>query len=283
MEQRDGTAMGSSLSVTYACLYMAHKEKLAIDLFMSGGLKSPKLYKRMVDDIAAIFTARTDAHIFMEILKTTVDNSIKFEYEINDDGMIFMDLELYKSVVNAAEGKHTLQSKMFQKPMNKFLFLPFQSQHPHHVFTAWITCYIKRVRLLCSEDEWYEYNKYCFKEQLLQRGYTTDFIDPLFAVEYHRQQLITEYIRKLNNKETKFKSESNGYQTAIKLTYNGFNLKILKRLKHCLKFTRQFKQDPHFKDIFGNRNTPMIIYETTTNISGLLIRSTIPTKQSSKH
>ena len=57
---------------------------------MSGGMKSPKLYKRMVDDIAAIFTARTDAYIFMEILKTTVDNSIKFEYEINDDGMLLI-------------------------------------------------------------------------------------------------------------------------------------------------------------------------------------------------
>ena len=88
---------------------------------------------------------------------------------------------------------------------------------------------------------------------------------------------------KLNNKETEIKQNNNGYQTAIKLTYNGFNLKILKRLKRCLKFTRQFKQDPHFKEIYGNHNTPMDIYETTTNISGLLIRPEISTKQTNKH
>ena len=58
---------------------------------------------------------------------------------------------------------------------------------------------------------------------------------------------------KLNNKETEIKRKNNGYQTAIKLTYNGFNLKILKRLKRCLKFTRQIKQDPYFKEIIGNR------------------------------
>jgi hypothetical protein len=88
-------------------------KKIAIDLFMSGGLKSPLLYKRRVDDIAAILTARTDAYIFMEVLKTTIDSSIKFEYKIYDDSMILMDLGVYKKVINVAENKHTPHNKMF--------------------------------------------------------------------------------------------------------------------------------------------------------------------------
>ena len=42
--QVEGTAMGSSLSVTYACLYIAQKEKIAIEQFMRSTTHKPIMY-----------------------------------------------------------------------------------------------------------------------------------------------------------------------------------------------------------------------------------------------
>ena len=171
--QMDGTAMGSSLSVTYACLYMAYKEQLAIDRFMHGGYQPILMYYRMVDDIAAIITDKIWALALMQALIESVDEGIKFEYQINDDSMIFMDLEIYKC--NEFTKTKKLSTRLYQKPMNKYLFLPYQSHHPVPVFKSWIICYLKRIRILCSEDAIYEYNKNNFKDRLLRRGYPGNF------------------------------------------------------------------------------------------------------------
>ena len=93
--QIEGTAMGSSLSVTYACLYMALKEQIAIKQFIRTTTHLPILYKRMVDDVAAIMTNRMQAMVFMHLLQTAVNTGINFEYQINDVDMIFMDMEIY--------------------------------------------------------------------------------------------------------------------------------------------------------------------------------------------
>ena len=40
-----------------------------------------------------------------------------------------------------------------------------------------------------------------------------------------------------------------------------------------MEFTDELKQDPHFKQIFGKRNTPIIIHKTANNIGKILIQS----------
>ena len=43
--------MGTSFSVTYACLYMGHKEQQAINCFKLRKLNDPLLYKSLIDAI----------------------------------------------------------------------------------------------------------------------------------------------------------------------------------------------------------------------------------------
>ena len=95
--QLNGTAMGSPLSVTYACLYIAYKEQLAIRQLMYGELPDPIIYRRMVDNIAAVVRDMTSALTLMNLLETSVDKYIKFEYHISKDKLIFLDLEIYKT------------------------------------------------------------------------------------------------------------------------------------------------------------------------------------------
>ena len=53
--QTNGTAMGTSLSVAFACLYVGYKENVALHQFKYRGLADPLIYKRLVDDTMAIF------------------------------------------------------------------------------------------------------------------------------------------------------------------------------------------------------------------------------------
>ena len=265
--QIDGTAMGSSLSVTYACLYMAHKEQLAINRFLHGGYQPLLMYYRMVDDIAAILADGTQAVAFMQTIINEVDEGIKFEYQIKANNMIFMDLEIYKN--DEFTTTRTPSTRLYQKPMNKYLFLPYQSQHPLHVFKSWIICYIKRIRILCSENIDYYYNKDKFKERLLSRAYPRQFLDKIFNANYNREQLIQQYTQKKHNN---IKTNS-GYKSALRLSYNGFTKKYARKIKECMKFTDELKQDPHFQQIFGKRNTPMVTHKTTNNIGQILIQS----------
>ena len=266
--QLNGTAMGSPLSVTYACLYIAYKEQLAIRQLMYRGLPDPIIYRRMVDDIAAIVRDMNSAHTLMKLLETNVDKGIKFDFLIRTDKLIFMDLEIFKTTKLEQEGK--LDTTLYQKPMNKYLFLPFQSAHPLSVFKGWITCYICRIRVLCSIDEMFELHKENFRYRLRRRGYPTKFLNHLFGKQYSRNIL-------LQGQQTKKIRHSNSYKTAFILPWCKHTERIKHSIKNCLRITASFKQDPHFKNIFGSRDTPMIIYETQKNLSQTLVRAKIST------
>jgi plasmid rolling circle replication initiator protein Rep len=159
--------------------------------------------------------------------------------------------------------------------MNKYLFLPFQSTHLLSVFKAWITCYIQRIRVLCSIDEMFETHKEKFRNRLRRRGYPIKFLDQIFGEQHSRNILL---LKQQTRTKRNNKSNNVAYKAAFILPLCEYTERIKQPIKKCLRITTAFQQDPHFKDIFGNRNTPMIIYETTTIISGLLIRSTIPIK-----
>ena len=67
--QINGTAMGTSLSVAFACLYVGYKETIALSQFKYRGLADPLIYRRLIDDTMAIFRDMDTANTYIEILK----------------------------------------------------------------------------------------------------------------------------------------------------------------------------------------------------------------------
>ena len=55
----------------------------------------------------------------------TNDERVKLTYEISDSKISFLDLLLFKD-----SACQTLQYSTFQKPLNKYLYIPFESFHP---------------------------------------------------------------------------------------------------------------------------------------------------------
>ena len=142
--------MGTSLSVAFSCLYVGYKETIALSPFKHKGLADPLIYKRLVDDTIAIFQGMDTAITYIEILKTTLGEGLNLEYEINSTECTFMDVKLYKDKTFRHTNK--ISSTLYQKPTNKYLFLPPTSAHALSIFKAWIISYITRIRIICSGE-----------------------------------------------------------------------------------------------------------------------------------
>jgi hypothetical protein len=264
--QTNGTAMGTSLSVAFACLYVGYKENVALHQFKHRGLADPLIYKRLVDDTMAIFQDMESAILYTEILKTTLGEGLNLEYTIDMNECTFMDVKLYKS--RTFRHTNNISTTLYQKPMNKYLFLPPTSAHTRSVFKAWIIAYIIRIRIICSEDKEYSLHKYNFYKRLLARGYTSRYLNNIFNIHFNRNEIINRIMTRHNQIKTS--------RQLIKLTIplDNRTIHINKLIKKAIKHTHELRQDIHYKELFNNRET-IITFHMNKNLSQHLVKSTI--------
>ena len=116
-----GIAMGTPFAVTAANAFVYYSEKDAVTQYSSHLL----LYKRFIDDIFFIWKGAEENLLeFLSCLNSKNDR-IKLTYVIDKSSILFLDLFLYKDA-----NFSTLQFSTYQKPLNKYLYIPFQSFHP---------------------------------------------------------------------------------------------------------------------------------------------------------
>ena len=119
--QTFGIAMGTPFAVTAANAFMLRHEKNIVNQYS----QYLQLYKRFIDDIIVVWTGPRD--LLLEFINTlnTNDDRIKITFDISDSSIPFLDLHLFKD-----REKNTIQFCTFQKPLNKYLYIPFESFHP---------------------------------------------------------------------------------------------------------------------------------------------------------
>ena len=77
--------------------------------------------------------------------------------------------------------------------MNKYLFIPFSSNHPPHIHEGWITGCIRRICLNCNNTIHYLLlYKHTFYLNLLTRGYIYKLLRPLFSKKNQRSTILTK-------------------------------------------------------------------------------------------
>ena len=82
------------------------------------------LYKRFIDDIFAIWCGPKDTLLeFLSALSNKNDR-IKLTYCVSESSIAFLDLFLFR------DASDVLQFSTFQKPLDKYLYIPFESFHP---------------------------------------------------------------------------------------------------------------------------------------------------------
>ena len=166
-----GIAMGTPFAVTVANAFMFHHEKDIVEYYS----QYLKLYKRFIDDIFAIWCGPKGTLLeFLNALNSKTDR-IKLTYCISESSISFLDLFLYRDT-----SSNVLQFSTFQKPLNKYLYIPFESFHPSSNKKAFIKGELMRyVRNSSSFNSFYE-TREKFWKRLRVRGYPFRFLLPLF-------------------------------------------------------------------------------------------------------
>ena len=164
--QKWGLAMGTPFAVSAAVIYMARLENplLSAEGFL--------FYSRFIDDIFFIWhRSLSELQSFLDLLNSLAP-SIKLTWSFSQENINFLDMVVYVD-----QGSPTkLCVKPYQKPLNRYLYIPFISYHPNHAKRSFIKAeLIRYVRLsFCSSDFLDIREK--FFNRLQNRGYPRYFL-----------------------------------------------------------------------------------------------------------
>jgi hypothetical protein len=254
-----GTAQGSPCSPPYANLYLAHIESQLKELAPS---LWPSLFKRFIDDGFAIFETESQAIEWLNRYQS-MRPRINLKWMVSKHTINFMDLVIAKDM--AVPGDTVpLVITTFQKVMNKYLYLPFTSHHPKHVFAGVIIGELIRYVVTNTKECDYIRMAMLFKDRLSRRGYPTSLFEKCAAKVCFSKR--AEYLYGSNNK-----SESTVYTTAFYTQYSlmhkarNVNVKLLLNevlAKHC--------HDPKVHKLFPDGHIPLV-YRKGQSLGQLLV------------
>lgn len=184
-QQINGTAMGTPMAPTYANIFMFSLEEQLRE--QRNNKYFPNFYQRYIDDIFLIWeNSLTELHLFC-LEFNNLNSSIKVNWNISQHNMNFLDLKIVKGVKFDTYG--ILDTKMFQKSMNLFLYLPFNSFHPIENKIGFITGELKRFIRSNSDIKDYISDRNKFFWRLKARGYPHKFLVDTFNKISYSQRL----------------------------------------------------------------------------------------------
>jgi hypothetical protein len=275
--QINGTAMGSPMAVTYASIYLTILE---LEIFatcrQSLSFRMPLLYFRYIDDLFYISTLADDVHLFF----TTLDGyhpSVRITSDIRLTEGIFLDVEAYKGPDFTTTG--LLSTRLYQKPINSYLYIPPTSFHQPAVFPSFISAELRRCRLLCSDDAEFETATTLFYSRLVNRGYTPEFLRPLFTNLPNRISLLHSVSsRHMAASHTSATTVSAHSHTPAPLVFSvPFTHRTLSlHLSRILRIPQHLRNSVLFDMICPNRTQPIVCFRRAPNLRDLLVPSAYP-------
>jgi hypothetical protein len=175
LRQREGTAMGTGLSVVYANTFMLWFEEPIVNEYDT----DITLYTRYIDDGQLLFTgspARRTA--FLNAFNARLPDNIKIDGIKIGKTTDFLDCTTTMHIVRSTEEHNDwdFTFSVYRKPMHAFMYLPFTSAHRPPVFRAWIKAELTRYILLSSTREGFEEQVRFLASVLQRRGYPAALI-----------------------------------------------------------------------------------------------------------
>lgn len=248
--QRTGTAMGTPPAPTYATIYFAIHEEELLEEFKDNLIP----YKRFIDDIFGIWIVTdytTDQQTWLRFQKRLNDYNLCWEVSDCLQSVNFMDITV--KIHNDC-----LQTTLYHKALNPYLYIPPHSAHPPGVLTGLVFGSVHRIYTLCSEvgDQQQLLND--FYRRLLVRGYKAPILLPLFRSASVR----------FNSKATKTIIAKNADLTDsvfIHLPYHPNNPKSheIQKLWQDIMLHPKYKR---YLNVFTNTNWLTVAYSRPQNL-----------------
>jgi hypothetical protein len=176
--QLNGTAMGVSPSCMYATLYYAAHEESFIK-------KYPELilYKRYIDDVIGIWVPQTiNDDLRWKEFQTEMNNfgRLRWEFTARQSTINFLDLTL------SIDQNGNIQTRLYEKPENLYLYLPANSAHPFSTLKGLIHGMVYRTIRLTSNKEAQAMELQNLVRRLTARGYQQKFLVDIINKTYSR-------------------------------------------------------------------------------------------------
>jgi len=179
-KQTKGVAMGQSIAVSFACIYMSMLEMKCFKKCKSlrPSFQFPLYFKRYIDDIFSIWKSRSDAEFFNSEMNKKMHPNIELTSTFSNFSCIFLDVQIFKGSSFAHSG--LLDVVLYQKPINKYQYIPYTSFHTRHVFKSFISSELNRYICKCTSPHDFLSIKRQFYTRLIRRGYPDSFLKPIF-------------------------------------------------------------------------------------------------------
>ena len=189
-QQTNGAAMGSPMIPPYANIFMHMLERETVKKYSQDIL----LYKRFIDDVFLIILNKSTT---IQKLQTDLNNLkpfIKLTWSPPSLKQDFLDITITNDL------KHSkFQTNTFQKPLNKYSYIPFKSYHTLNMKSGFIKGETLRYARLCSKKKDFNRMTALFTIRLQRRGYPLHFIKN--SMKEINFTLRTQYI--INNSKQK--------------------------------------------------------------------------------
>jgi hypothetical protein len=267
-KQIKGTAMGTPFAVTFACIYMGELEQEALIIMQTQNITIFIKYYRYIDDIISFFRTTFSATQYMIIFNSLRPGRIILKLTHIGNSADFLDLTIYKG--DRFNTHNIIDFCLFQKPFNKYLYLPTSSFHKQHTFKSFIQSEMKRYRINCNNDNQYISTIQLFATRLFARGYSSNLITDSMSFIPNRQHLLNDYITRT---QQKIINKSNNINNKTILVFKTINTprQVKLKLNNCLAFDDFVWGDPNSIQLFSQK--PIISYKRAPNLSDKLTTS----------
>lgn len=265
-QQISGTAMGTPFAVVFANIFLSHLEDELQPALAAGTLPTPQLFKRYVDDLFVVCDNAAAAADFIAAYNARYP-TIKLTSLVGDS-VNFMDLRIHKGQRHEARG--LLDVELYSSPTHKFLYLPPWSFHPKTIFPSFISAERKRIRKNNSNDVTHAEHDLTFRHRLEARGYTDEYLEPLFATLLNRNALIRKAALSVAGRIMALSKTVPEPPLVFKTAYSPLTEAI--SIRHCLKLSRSALDDVDAKLLFTDKD-PVMCYTRNRNLGDILCRS----------
>ena len=244
--------MGTNAAVSLANFYLARKLDSKIST-----LPQVIYFKRYIDDIKLFWIGSlTDWSHATEMINN-IHPSINITFtEPSLVSCDFLDITISYNLFTLK-----LDTSIYQKPLNKFLYITPKSTHEPHTLSGFIKGELTRYCRLCNNVYSYAVMKMLFKSRLLKRGYSNKFISLLFSKHHW-------YYRALPPKQS---SNIPIIPFVIPFTFRG-NQNELRASFY--KYAQNLSDDFYCK--------PRFIYSKSKNLLSFLSFNSLSTEQSNE-
>lgn len=177
--QIKGTAMGTPAAPVFANIFMYILERNVLKRYAD----DIRYYKRYLDDIFMIVYRNFEA---IKASLSCMEKNIKLEFSDSDHSATFLDITFFKG--HRFDSENILDSKVFQKQLNAYLYIPFKSCHQDKTKSGFIITELQRYVRNTSSIEDYLRVKNCFWNHLRARGYPPEFLTKSFSKVWFRDR-----------------------------------------------------------------------------------------------